>query len=162
MGTHAVSGTGPLIFTDDLMYGSSRMNLEGCKTILPTNIQESATRVIGKCFLLYEIDDPKHPASSVKDFKRAKKWKVLDRPSQSPDLNLIEHEFHHLKRRVNAETAGCIKGWESISKDESKSLVMSMCPRHTAVIVQLNNIFYICLMFNCNHTCAHINEWDGL
>ncbi len=34
----AVSGTGPLIFTDDLMYDdSSRMNLEGYKTILATN-----------------------------------------------------------------------------------------------------------------------------
>ncbi len=36
----AVSGTGPLNFTDDLIYDdSSRMNLEGYKTILPTNIQ---------------------------------------------------------------------------------------------------------------------------
>ncbi len=37
----AVSGTGHLNFTDDLMYDeSSRMNLEGYKTILPSNIQE--------------------------------------------------------------------------------------------------------------------------
>ncbi len=36
----ALSGTGPLNFTDDLMYDdSNRMNLEGYKTILPTNIQ---------------------------------------------------------------------------------------------------------------------------
>ncbi len=49
----AVSGTGPLIFTDDVMYDdSSRINLEGYKTILPTNIQENATRLIGKCFIL--------------------------------------------------------------------------------------------------------------
>ncbi len=35
----AASGAGPLNFTDDLMYDdSSRMNLEGYKTILPTNI----------------------------------------------------------------------------------------------------------------------------
>ncbi len=27
-----VSGTGPLNFTDDLIYDDSRMNLEGCKT----------------------------------------------------------------------------------------------------------------------------------
>ncbi len=34
----AVSGTGPLNFTDDLMYDDSRrINLEGYKTILPTN-----------------------------------------------------------------------------------------------------------------------------
>ncbi len=38
----AVSGTGPLNFTDDLMYDdSSRMNLEEYKTILPTNIQKN-------------------------------------------------------------------------------------------------------------------------
>ncbi len=50
----AISGTGPLNFTDDLMYDdSSGMNLKGHKTILPTNIQENATRFIGKCFILH-------------------------------------------------------------------------------------------------------------
>ncbi len=94
----------PLNFTDDLYDDSIRMNLEGYKTILPTNIQENATRVIGKCFILDQGNDPKHPPSSVKAFIRAKKWKVLDCPSQSPELNPIEHEFHQPKRRVKAET----------------------------------------------------------
>ncbi len=101
----AVSGTSPLNFTDDLMYDDiNRMNLEGYKTILPTNIQENATRFIGKCFILHQDNDPKHPDSLVKEFIRAKKWKVLDCPSQSTDLNPIKLEFHRLKRRVNAET----------------------------------------------------------
>ncbi len=69
----AASGTGPLNFTDDLMYDdSSRMNLEGYKTILATNIQQNATRFIGQCFILHQDNDPKHPASSVKEFIRAK------------------------------------------------------------------------------------------
>ncbi len=139
----AVSGTGPLNFTDDLIYDdSSRMNLEGYKTILLTNIQENATRFSGKCFILHQDNDQKHPASSVRESIRAKKWKVLDCPSQSPDLNLTEHEFHQLKKRVKAETpqnkqhlAG-LKAGKSISKDETKSLVMSMCHRLTAVIVR--------------------------
>ncbi len=98
----AVSGTGPLNFTDNLMYDEcSRMNLEGYKT---TNIQENATRFIGKCFILHQDNDPKHPASSVKEFIRANKWKVLDCPSQSPDLNRIEHECHQLKRRIKTKT----------------------------------------------------------
>ncbi len=65
-------------------------------------------------------------------------------PSQSPDLNPIEHEFHQLKRRVKAETPqnkqqlelAALKAGKSISKDETKSLVMSMGHRLTAVIVR--------------------------
>ena len=42
----AASGTGPLNFTDDLMYDdSSRMNLEGYKSILPTIIQEKCHQI---------------------------------------------------------------------------------------------------------------------
>ncbi len=119
----AVSGTGPLNFTDDLMYDdSSRMNLEGYKTILPNNIQENVTRFIGKRFILHQNNDRKHPASSVKEFTRAKKLKVLDCPSQSPDWNPIEHEVHQLKRkgRNSPKQAtigiGCNKGWEKYFK----------------------------------------------
>ncbi len=108
----------------------SRMNLEGYKTILATNIQENATRLIRKCFILDQDSDPKHPASSVKELIKAKKWKVLDCPNQSPDLNPIEHEFHQLKRRLKAETPPNkqqldLAAGKSISKDEAKSLVMS-------------------------------------
>ncbi len=81
-----VSGTGPLIFTDDLMHDdSSRINFEGYKTILPNNIQENATRFIDKCFILYQDNDPKHPESSVKVFIKVKTWKVLDYHSHCCD-----------------------------------------------------------------------------
>ncbi len=105
------------------------MNLEGYKTILPTNIQENASRFIGKCFILDQDNDPKHPPSPVKAFIRAKKGKVLDCPSQSPELNPIEHECHQPKRRVKAETPqnkqqlelAALKPGQSITKDEKKS-----------------------------------------
>ncbi len=136
MGMHG-SGTGPLNFTNETvcMYDDSRiMNLEGCKTILPTNIQEDATRFIGKSFILHQDNYSKNPASSVKELIRAKKWKVLDCPSQSPDLNPIEHEFHQLKKKDRnspkqaAIGNGCIKVWGKYFKgwDQESSLVLSM------------------------------------
>ncbi len=42
----AVSGTGPLNFTDDLMYHDcSRMNLEGYKTILTTKYSRKCHQI---------------------------------------------------------------------------------------------------------------------
>ncbi len=77
----AVSGTGPLIFTDDLMYDdSSRMNLEGYKTILPTNIQENTTRFIGKCFILHQDNDPKTPCQFSQGVYNGKEMESLRSP----------------------------------------------------------------------------------
>ncbi len=47
------------------------------KIILPTNIQENATRFIGKCFILHQDNDPKHPASLVKEFIRENKKSLI-------------------------------------------------------------------------------------
>ncbi len=85
--------------------------------------------------------NPKHP---VKEFIKAMKRKVLHCPSQSPDLNSIGHELPQLKGRVNAETPlnkhqlelAELKAGESILKDETKSLVMSIGHRLTADCVQ--------------------------
>ncbi len=81
-----VSGTGPLIFTDDLMHDdSSRINFEGYKTILPTNIQENATRFIDKCFILYQDNDPKTPGQFSQGVYKGKDMEILDYHSHCCD-----------------------------------------------------------------------------
>ncbi len=145
-----VSGTGPLNLNDYLMYdGSSRMIWKEYKNHLgyqySRKMSPDSSENASYCI---RTMTPKHPASSVKEFIRAKKWKVLDCPSQSPDLNPIEHEFHQLKRRVKTETPqnkqqlelAALKIGKSISKDETKSLVMSMGHRLTAVIVRKGSV----------------------
>ncbi len=56
-----------------------------------------------------------------------------------PHLNPIEHAFHLLKRRLKGVTPpklkeAVVKVWKSITKEECKSLVMSMGHRLDAVI----------------------------
>ncbi len=94
----AASGTGSLIFIDDVTDdGSSRMNSEVYRNILSANLQRNAFKLIGRKFIMQQDNDPKHTANKTKDFIREKKWKVLDWPSQSPDLNPIEQHFTSLR-----------------------------------------------------------------
>ena len=48
-------------------------------------------------------NDPKHTVKATQDFIKAKKWNILEWPSQSPDLNPIEHAFHLLKTKLQTE-----------------------------------------------------------
>jgi len=139
----ASNGTGSLVFIDDVTKDrSSRMNSEVYRDILSAQIQPNAAKLIARRFTVQMDNDPKHTAKATQEFFKAKKWNILQWPSQSPDLNPIEHAFHLLKTKLMAERqtnkqqlkTAAVKAWLSITKEETQRLVMSMGSRLQAVI----------------------------
>ncbi len=79
--------------------------------------------------MVQKDNDPKHTAKATQEFLKVKKWNIPQWPSQSPDLNPIEHAFHLLKTKLEAERptnkqqlkSAAANAWQSITKEETVS-----------------------------------------
>ncbi len=141
----AVSRTGPLNFTDDLMYDdSSRIEFVRVQKYLAYQYSRKCHQIHWEVLHIASGQWPKTPCQFSQEIYKGKEMESLRLPESisrfKSNWTWISPSEEKSKGRNSPKQAtlgiGCIKGnGKSISKDETKSLVISMCHRLTAVIV---------------------------
>lgn len=85
------------------------------------NIMAWACSKTRKNFTVKIDNDPEQAAKETQEFLKATKLDILQSPSQSPDLSLLEH--------ASVTERGYSKAWQSISRKDVLHFVMSMGSR---------------------------------
>uniref|UniRef100_A0A8R1IBM4 DDE_3 domain-containing protein n=1 Tax=Caenorhabditis japonica TaxID=281687 RepID=A0A8R1IBM4_CAEJA len=97
---------------------------------------------LGRSWVFQQDNDPKHTSGHVANRFRRRRVDLLEWPSQSPDLNLIEQMWEELERRLkgvrasntNQKFAQLKAAWKSIPMTVVQTLLDSM-PRRCLVVI---------------------------
>ena len=78
-------------------------------------------------FAFQQDNNPKHTAKTTQEWLRDKFVNVLEWPSQSPDLNPIEHLWRDLKIAVQRHPPSNLTELERLSREEWEKLSKYRC-----------------------------------
>ncbi|KAG2464974.1 TCB1 transposase, partial [Polypterus senegalus] len=136
-GCFSAAGTGRLVRI------KGKMTAAMYRDILDENLLQSALDLrLGRQFIFQQDNGPKHTAKISKEWLQDNSVNVLQWPSQSPDLNLIEHLCKDLKMAVHRRFPSnlmelercCKEEWAKLAKDRCAKLVASYSKRLEVVI----------------------------
>lgn len=135
-GAFSAKGIGPLHRIDGIMNKKVYLN------ILENVMLPYAKRLFGRGFIYQQDNDPKHRAAEVQEWFRRRRVILMEWPSQSPDLNIIEQLWEELQRRLAGKRATNIvekftqleEEWKKIPQSTIDALIDSMPRRCQAVI----------------------------
>ncbi len=138
-GVFSAAGAGRLVAIE------GKMNAAKYRDILDEILLQSAQDLrLGRRFTFQQDNDPKHTAKITKEWLHNNSVTVLEWPSQSPDLNPIEHIWRDLKMAVHQRLPSnlteleriCKEEWQRIPKSRCEKLVASFPKRLMAVLNQ--------------------------
>lgn len=135
-GVFSAQGVGPLVEIN------GNMNAAIYKDILERNLLAYAEETMPQDWIFQQDNDPKHTSKLLKQWFSASNVRVLSWPSQSPDLNPIEHLWEKLDRQVRKHTySNKVTLFKSLKEEWGKippacinRLIESMPHRCAAVI----------------------------
>ena len=114
--------------TGGLHHIEGRINGTMYREILGDNLLPSMRALKMGCGWVFQHDnDPKHTAKATKEWLKKKHIKVLERPSQSTDLNRIKNLWSKLKLRVTKQQPRKFKDLERICKEEWTKVAPKIC-----------------------------------
>ncbi|KAG2466809.1 TC1A transposase, partial [Polypterus senegalus] len=126
-GCFSAAGTGRLVAIE------GKMNAAKYRDILDKNLLQSAKDLrLGPRFTLQQDNDPKYTAEIMKEWLHNNSVTVLEWPSQSHDLNPIEHLWRDLKMAVHQRLPSNLTELERICKEEWQRIPKSRCEKHVA------------------------------
>uniref|UniRef100_A0AAZ3PGT6 Tc1-like transposase DDE domain-containing protein n=1 Tax=Oncorhynchus tshawytscha TaxID=74940 RepID=A0AAZ3PGT6_ONCTS len=109
----SVAGTGRLVKIERKMNGAKY------REILDENLLQSAQDLrLGRRFTFQQDNDPKHASKTMQEWLRDKSLNVLEWSSQSPNLNLIEYLWRHLKVAVQQHSPSNLTELVRICREE--------------------------------------------
>ncbi|KAI4874845.1 hypothetical protein NFI96_010394 [Prochilodus magdalenae] len=126
-GVFSAKGTGLLHRITGKMDGARvPHNPEGhLSSILPS----ARDLKMGRGWVFQHDNDPKHTAKATKDWLKKNHIKVMEWPSQSPDLNPIENLWRELKVRVAKRQPTNLHDLERICKEEWAKIPPGVCAK---------------------------------